>query len=189
MGGHGFRYHPEAVCLDSLLFVRDMSEDEMHKRGRRNTTGSAVEAPTLDRHGEQCQRQASPEPERESAGDNLRAIPVGQQRISKRVCLGMGGFLPPVSDSNYRTRPLHDPVGNRGEKGLLIDEMPVQGTRLHVEHGSEATHREVGQAVLVEDAEGRSDDVLASVAHRPGTDAFGFWHCVSTITASRTAFR
>ena len=141
MGGHGFRHHPEAVCLDSLLFVRDMSEDEMHKRSGRDATGSAVEAPTLDRPGEQCQRQAGPEPERESAGDNLRAIPVGQQRISKRVCLGMGGFSPAVSDSNYWTCPLHDPVGNRGEKGLLIDEMPVQSTRLHVEYRSKAAHR------------------------------------------------
>ena len=53
-----------------------------------------------------------------------------------------------------------DPVADAAEELLLIGEMPVQGTRGDVQVPGEPTHRQVAEAVFVEDLERRGEDTF-----------------------------
>ena len=61
--------------------------------------------------------------------------------------------------------PGQDLVGHGGQQHLLAREVVVDGTRLHAQLGAEPAHRQVGQPVVVEDAQCPGDDVVAAVAH------------------------
>lgn len=54
-----------------------------------------------------------------------------------------------------------DRLGNASQKCLLVGEMPVQGAGCNVEGAGEPPHREVGQAVLLQNVDCGTHDFLA----------------------------
>src|SRR5699024_2532829 len=98
--------------------------------------------------------------------DELRAVPVGEQRVPQR---GAGGreLLVPAAPRGAAGAgaPEEQRVGDRPEECLLVREMVVERARPHVELGGQAAHREVTQAVGVEHGQGTVDDVASAIDH------------------------
>src|SRR5699024_8276540 len=98
--------------------------------------------------------------------DELRAVPVGEQRVPQR---GAGGreLLVPAAPRGAAGAgaPEEQRVGDRPEECLLVREMVVERARPHVELGGQAAHREVTQAVGVEYGQGTVDDGASAIDH------------------------
>lgn len=158
--------HPEAVVLQALLLARDMTEYKMEQCRARPANRGLIE-PTCG-HGsrESGEGAARAESDRIGARDHLCTIPVCQQRVAERRSLRARPALPIAPGGrgrHSRRMPIRDAVRQFGDEGLLVLEMPVKGAGLHTERGCETTHREIGEPVVIEDAQRRVGNIVAPI--------------------------
>jgi hypothetical protein len=131
----------------------------------RRRTGQLVGDPAVPQHArELVVRRPRTQPEGPRRRDDLGTVGPGQAGVAQRVAGGAGPVGPGGVGKRPRA-PVEDLVGDRGQQHLLAREVVVDRARPDVQLGAEPAHRQVGQAVVVEHAEGLGDDVLAAVAH------------------------
>ncbi len=130
-----------------------MAEQELREYGR--VSGGVGGTLAGQRVSEKSVGGVGSERQGGGADDHFRAVAVREDRAADRPRRRR--------DVGRVARLADDAVGYRREQGLLVLDMPVQGARLHAECGREATHRQVGQAELVEEAERAVDDLLEVV--------------------------
>ena len=124
-----------------------------------SSTPPPVSTPTSSSYGAR-----PPSPNARAVATTSAPSRPGQAGVAQRVAGGAGPVVP-VGVGQRPRAPGQDLVGDGGQQRLLVGEVVVERAGLHPELGAEPAHREVGQPVVVEDAQGPGDDVLAAVAH------------------------
>ena len=106
---------------------------------------------------------------RESRGprrrDHLRAVGNREQR-RPHPDRDVGESGVPRLIGIRRVDVAEDVVGERGEQRLLVGKVPVQRVGADTDFSCQPAHREVGEAVVGQDAARGAQDVGAVVAHR-----------------------
>lgn len=142
----------EAVGLDALLQEQGIAEDEVKDR-RRGALGSVAIMPAFEGGDESAVSLVRAEAEGSGAEHHIRSVSVGEERIPYRDRFGAGRLAPIRAVRNPALNVGLDAVGDCREQGLLVLEVPVEGAGLDVERGRESPHRQVGQPVVVEEAQ------------------------------------
>jgi hypothetical protein len=120
--------------------------------------------PALESRHQSPVRFIVTQPEGAGAEHDLSAVAVRQESIPDGDRLRSRGIAPAEVGRGTRTRSGLDAVGDRREQRLLVLDVPVQRTRLDIELGPEASHGQVGESDLVEEAQSGVDDRRAIMA-------------------------
>ena len=144
----------------------------------------------LERRHQSAVRFIVTEPQGAGAEHDLGSVAVRQESIPNGDRLRGRSIAPAEVGRGTRTRSGLDAVGDRREQRLLVLDVPVQRTRLDIELGPEASHGQVGEADLVEEAKRGVDNRRAIMtgcgtarAHEPTIENTVQVHAVQCVTA------
>ena len=150
--------------LEVGLLVGGVAEHEVQQRARGDPGQLGTEAGLDEDVLELDARRLRPQPEGVHGRDQLGAVPVGQHRVAQLGADHDHPVLPAGRRAGPRA-PTQQLVGDRGQQRLLVGEVVVERARLHPELGADPAHRQVAEAVRVQQRDRALDDVVAVVAH------------------------
>lgn len=165
----------KTLIVHSLLFLRDMPQDEVQQNPGGHGADLVVETALAQRPLECRTGIRRPQPQSDRAGHNLSAITIAQKCITQRT----RGTLDRLGERfvmNSRGSGRDNGVSELGQEGLFIRKMPVERTRRHSQVCCEVAHGQLGEPSIIEDTQRR----FGHIRPRMAAGSFRFNH-VSTI--------